>query len=96
MISDTSLSDAIGRECTHYLVMAASIGKVLYKILFWRNLVSAILKHRADIRTIATHQQYYIDTAMMHFTNMAVAWYGGDINNLLLSNPQKVAECILD
>ena len=93
-ISDTRISDAIGRECSLHLVKNSSISNVSYKILFWRNLVSAILKHQSDVRTLATHQQYYIDTAMMHSTNMAVARYGGDTNNLPTSDPRQVAECI--
>lgn len=93
-ISDTQISDAIGRECTLHLVQPSSMAKVSFKILFWRNLVSAILKHQNDVRTIATHQQYYIDTAMMHSTNMAVARYGGDTNNLPMSDPRQVVECI--
>ncbi|KAF8810506.1 hypothetical protein BYT27DRAFT_7209410, partial [Phlegmacium glaucopus] len=68
--------------------------KVSYKILFWRNLVSAILKHQPDVRAIATHQQYYIDTAMMHSTNMAVACYGGETSHLPMSDPRQVVECI--
>ena len=43
---------------------------------------------------MATHQQYYIDTAMMHSLSMAVACYGGDCMNLPMSNPQQVVECI--
>lgn len=93
-ITDTNISDAIGRECTRYLIPSYSIVKVPYKILFWRNLVSAILKHQPDVKTIATHQQYYIDTAMMHSTNMAVARYGGDTGNLPMSDPRQVVECI--
>jgi hypothetical protein len=93
-ISDTSVSDAIGRECIQFLVTAPSIKKVSYKILFWRNFVSAILKHQPDIRVTATHQQYYIDTAMMHTSNMAVARYGGETSNLPMSDPRQVVECI--
>ena len=93
-ITDTQLSDAIGKECNLYLVKTSSLSKVSYKILFWRNLVSAILKHQPDVQTLATHQQYYIDTAMMHSTNMAVARYGGDTSNLPTSDPRQVAECI--
>ncbi|KAF8797332.1 hypothetical protein BYT27DRAFT_7219268, partial [Phlegmacium glaucopus] len=93
-ISDTRLSDAIGRECSRHLITPSSIGKVSYKILFWRNLVSAILKHQPDVRAIATHQQYYIDTAMMHSTNMAVARYGGETSHLPMSDPRQVVECI--
>jgi hypothetical protein len=93
-ISDTSVSDAIGRECSKYLTSPASIGKVSYKILFWRNLVSAILKYHPDVRTVATHQQYYIDTAMMHSSAIAVARYGGDSANLPMSDPRQVVECI--
>lgn len=94
MITDTRISDAIGKECTRHLVTSSSIEKVPYKILFWRNFVSAILKHQPDVRIKATHQQYYVDTAMMHTTGMAVARYGGDTDNLPMSDPRQVAECI--
>ena len=93
-VSDTQLSDAIGRECSRHLLTSSSIGKVSYKILFWRNLVSAILKHQPDLKTTATYQQYYIDTAMMHSSTMAVARYGGETSNLPMSDPRQVAECI--
>ena len=93
-IGDTAVSDAIGRECSQHLVPSHSMVKVSYKILFWRNLVSAILKHQTDVQVIATHQQYYVDTAMMHSTAMAVARYGGDTSNLPMSDPRHVVECI--
>ena len=92
-IGDTRISDGIGRECTRY-ILTTSISKVSYKILFWRNLVTAILKHQPDVRAFTTHQQYYIDTAMMHSTSMAVARYGGDTSNLPMSDPRQVVECI--
>lgn len=93
-ITDTQLGDAIGKECSRHLVPPSSIVKVSYKILFWRNLVSAILKHQPDLRTRATHQQYYVDTAMMHSSSMAVARYGVETSNLPLSDPRQVVECI--
>lgn len=93
-ISDTRLSDAIGRECSRHLVTASSIGKVSYKILFWRNLVTAILKYRSDVRINSTHQQYYLDTAMMHSSTIAIARYGGITDNLPMSDPRQVVECI--
>ena len=93
-ISDTSVSDAIGRECSRKLVKGSALENVSYKILFWRNLVTAVLKHQTDGRTLATHQQYYIDTAMMHSSSMAVARYGGNTDNLPMSDPRQVVECI--
>lgn len=93
-ITDTRVSDAIGRECTAHLAQNNSIVNVSYKILFWRNLVSAILKRQPDVHTAAVHQQYYVDTAMMHSSSMAVARYGGDTNNLPLSDPRQVVQCI--
>ena len=93
-ISDTRISDAIGRECTHYLASKACITRVTYKILFWRNLVTAILKRQTDVTISAAHQQYYVDTAMMHSSGMAVARYGGDSSNLPMSDPRQVVECI--
>jgi len=93
-ISDTRVSDAIGKECTQYLAQNSSIVNVPYKILFWRNLVTAILKRQPDVYTAAVHQQYYVDTAMMHSSSMAVARYGGDTNNLPLSDPRQVVQCI--
>jgi hypothetical protein len=93
-LSDTAISDAIGRECTHYLASKACITQVTYKILFWRNLVTAILKRQTDVRISAAHQQYYVDTAMMHSSGMAVARYGGDSSNLPMSDPRQVVECI--
>ena len=93
-ISDTFTSDAIGKECSHKLIMAMALENVSYKILFWRNLVTAIMKHQSDGQTLATHQQYYIDTAMMHSTSIAVARYGGNTDNLPMSDPRQVAECI--
>ena len=93
-ISDTFISDAIGKECSHKLIMAMALENVSYKILFWRNLVTAIMKHQSDGQTLATHQQYYIDTAMMHSTSIAVARYGGNTDNLPMSDPRQVAECI--
>jgi diadenosine tetraphosphatase ApaH/serine/threonine PP2A family protein phosphatase len=93
-ISDTRVSDIIGRECGHHLMSATSFVKVPYKILFWRNFVSAILKHQPDLRIRATHQQYYIDTAMMHSSTMGVARYGVETSNLPMSDPRQVVECI--
>ena len=93
-ISDTQVSDLIGKECSLHLASSSVMGKVTYKILFWRNLVTAILKRQPDARTTATHQQYYIDTAMMHSSSMAVARYGGDCANLPMSDPRQVVECI--
>ena len=93
-ISDTRVSDVIGRECIRYLVPEVSISHVSYKILFWRNFVSVIMKHQPDLRTNATYQQYYVDTAMMHSSGLAVARYGGDTNNLPFSDPRQVIECI--
>jgi len=61
---------------------------------FLENLVSAILKHQPDLRAITTHQQYYVDTAMMHSSTMAAAHYGGDTNNMPMSDPRQVVECI--
>jgi hypothetical protein len=91
--SDTAVSDAIGVECSRYLAVPSVI-KVSYKILFWRNLVSAILKHQPDARTLATHQQFYVDTAMMHSTGMADARYGRNTSHLPMSDPRQVVECI--
>ena len=89
-----TISNAIGRECTHYLVSKACITWVTYKILFWRNLVTAILKWQTDVTISAAHQQYYVDMAMMHLSGMAVARYGGDSSNLLMSDLRQVVECI--
>ena len=93
-ISDTTVSDAIGRECGRHLVSPLAIGKISYKILFWRNFVTVILKYRSDLQTNATYQQYYVDTAMMHSSSMAIARYGGESNNLPMSDPRQVVECI--
>ena len=70
------------------------IYKVPYKILFWRNLVTAILKRQPDAQAKAINEQYYVDTAMMHSTGMAVACYGEDTANLPMSDPWQVVECI--
>ena len=67
-ITDSHVSDAIGRECSRHLLSSSSMSKVSYKILFWRNFISAILIYWSDIKVNATHQQCYIDTAMMHTT----------------------------
>jgi hypothetical protein len=67
---------------------------VSYKILFWRNLVSVILKHQPDARTVASHQRFYVDTAMMHSTGVADARYGRETSNLSTSDPRQVVECI--
>jgi hypothetical protein len=93
-ISDRRVSELIGRECGTHLTSPSAIGKVSYKVLFWRNLVTVILKHRTDAKILATHQQYYVDTAMMHSSDMAVARYGGETGNLPLSDPRQVVECI--
>ena len=93
-ITDTRVSDSIGRECTRHLVQPSSLGKVSHKILFWRNFVSAVLKHQPDFRVRATHQQFYIDTALMHSSAIGVARYGGLTDNLPMSDPRQVAECI--
>ena len=93
-ISDTEVSNLIGRECGNHLASPESIDNVSYKILFWRNLVTAILKYQPDARTRASHQQYYVDTAMMHSSTIAVAHYGGFTSNLPLSDPRQVVECI--
>lgn len=92
--SDVEVSDAIGKECSRFLSNATTIGKVSYKILFWRNLVTAILKQRSDSHTNVTNQQYYVDTAMMHSTSTAVARYGGETSHLPMSDPRQVVECI--
>ena len=93
-ITDGQVSDAIGRECSRHLLSTSSMSKVSYKILFWRNFVSAILKYRSDVKVNAIHQQYYIDTAMMHSSTMGVSRYGGDTSNLPMSDPRQVVECI--
>lgn len=93
-ISDTSVSDAMGRECSRHLVSSSCLGKVTYKILFWRNIVTAVLKYQSDVHTNATHQQYYSDTAMMHSSTMSVSRYGVNTNNLPMSDPRQVVECV--
>ena len=93
-ITDTRVSDAIGRECSRHLLSSSTISKVSYKILFWRNFVSAILNYRSDVKVKATHQQYYADTAMMHTSTIAVSRYGGSTNNLPMSDPRQIVECI--
>ena len=93
-ITDTNVSDLIGVECSLHLSNATAIGKVTYKILFWRNLVTAIIKCQTVETTSVAHEQYYIDTAMMHSSNMALARYGGDSLNLPMSDPRQVLQCI--
>ena len=93
-ITDANVSDLIGVECSLHLSNASAIGKVTYKILFWRNLVTAIMKRQGDGLTSLAHQQYYLDTAMMHSSSMAVARYGGESSNLPTSDPRQVLECI--